>query len=379
MLRRLLVVLIIVCLISFPMSMLLPLSAEAQADSSGDYISLGDSIAYGFNAPSGQGYSDLFSAYLKGRPELAGLQFANLAHPGDESNDLLAKLQNSAAAQKDLSQARVVTISIGGNNLLGPVIRALAEVYHLDPSDPQLYSELGQALKADKALASTLFQLALSGNIETELDTGVATFRTDWPQILQSVQSLAPGSQIYVLNVYNPFAQDNPFFSLVDPYIQQINKIIETGQGYSYADIYTCFLQESAQKPLNYDLLQGNFDPHPTLQGHQLIFQRLSALFELANATSWGNKLKVPSDKKWIIKFNASLAQTAPDFVQVFTPGGISISTLVTPGDQPSSLAVTPPSGGYPPGSYSLLIRNGLPAQNGTRLDEGVRMNFTVE
>lgn len=380
MLRKLIIFVLILCLICFPVTLFSPQTADATTITPTDYVSLGDSIAYGYSAPSGQGYSDLFNAYLQSKPELAGSQFYNLSHPGDTSSDLLEKLKNNSKVKERLNKSRIVTISIGGNNLLGPVISSLAGVYDLKLLDPQLNSKLAQALRSDKNLEGTLLQLASSGTIERQLADSVASFKKDWPGIIQSLKSLAPDSQVYALNIYNPFAQNDPFFSLIDPYVEKINSVIEVGEGYSYADIYTCFLKGYEQKPLNYNLLQGNTDPHPTPEGHLLIFQTLCSLYDLTNAIPWDSRRNVPEDKTWTVKFTDTLAQSAAGYIQVYTNSGLSLNLSVQTTKIGSDfLVVKPPSNGYLPGSYCLLIKQGLPSRSGQILKKSICMRFTVE
>jgi GDSL-like Lipase/Acylhydrolase. len=360
--------------------MLIPKIADADSSGAVDYVSLGDSIAYGLSAPSGQGYYDLFSAYLQSKPELAGIKSYNLAKPGLESSDLLNELKNDSKVKGTLENANIVTVSIGGNNLLGPVIRSVAAAYHLDLSDPQLNTKLGKALQSDKNQANTFLSSALSGRLEAELNTGVTEFQSDWSQIIDLIKSQAPKSHIYALTVYNPFTQNDLLFSLFDPYVQQINKVIKAGEGYSTADIYTYFLQESAQLPLSYDLQKGQTDPHPTRQGHKMIFQILENLFELDNSSLLDSKSGVMANKSWTVKFNIPLADSAVDFIKVYTVTGLPINVSVKPGGLFSDvLEVLPPQNGYTSGGYILYIKSGLPSKSGQKLTQSVRMNFTVE
>lgn len=373
--------LILWLILILPISMLMPRAAKANVNSSLDLISLGDSIAYGLNAPSGQGYFDLFYTYLQKKSEQEGVRAYNLSEPGDRSRDLLHKLENFEYIQGFLGNARTVTVSIGGNNILEPVIQSVAAAYHLDPSDPQLNTKLGKALQTDENQFNTFYGLVLSGTLKAGLDEGVANFKTDWPRIVELIKTQAPKSQIYVLTVYNPFPQDDFLFSIFDPYVQEINTKIKDGEGYSTADIYSCFKQGSGQKPLDYNLLEGRADPHPTKQGHTMIFQTLSALFDLANASSWESKDGViVGDKTWTIKFSMPLADFAAKFVRVYTSTGLQVNVSVEHGGLwTQSLIVLPPHDNYAPGLYSLFIMNGLPSKSGQQLDGSVKLDFKVE
>lgn len=366
--------------VGLPINLLMTRATVANSDRAVDLVSLGDSIAFGLNAPSGQGYTDLFYSYLQSQTELEGAKLHNFAKQGAQSSNLLDQLNNDGNVQGSLGDASVVTVSIGGNNLLEPVIRSVAKAYHLDLSDPQLNANLGRALQNDTSPTISLLGLALSGTLETELDAGVAKFKSDWLQTIEKIKTLAPKSQIYVLTVYNPFPKDDLLFSLFDPYVQQINNAIKAGDGYSIADIYTCFLQGSAQNPLDYDLLRGHTDPHPTQQGHKMISQTLSFLFDLGSASSWESKTGVATNKTWTIKFSRPLVALAGGYIEVYTTTGLLVDISVKPGGLWSdSLVVSPPIDGYSPGHYSLLIKDGLPSKSDHKLEGSVRMDFTVQ
>lgn len=372
---------LILCLIILlPVSMFRSEVAVAGSSSANDMVSIGDSIAYGLGASAGQGYSELFYSYLQSQPELAGTKLFNLAKPGAQSSDLLDQLESDSNLTAHLENAHVVTVSVGGNNLLVPVIWCVANAYHLDPTDPQLDTKLEKAINRDMNHNNTLLRVALSETLETELKAGVVKFKSNWPKIIQSIKTQAPKSQVYVLTVYNPFSQEDLLFSLFDPYVQQINSTIKAEGGYTIADTYNCFLQESTQKPLNFDIIQGQIDPHPTQQGHKLISQILTALYDLDNASPWESKAGVVANKTWTIQFNLPLADSAKKFVQVYNATGLPVKVSVKPGGLKSnSLKVIPPLEGYSPGLYCLLIKDGLLSKSGQKLVRSVKMNFTVE
>jgi lysophospholipase L1-like esterase len=92
------------------------------------YLALGDSLAAGYGAiPTTQGYAYLL--YQKGTYDKApNTIFANAAVPGAKSSDVLAYQVPQAIT---LFQPHVVTLSVGGNDLLsllGPVPPTEAQV-----------------------------------------------------------------------------------------------------------------------------------------------------------------------------------------------------------------------------------------------------------
>lgn len=81
------------------------------------YTALGDSIAYGTGATDQYGYTDMFNEHLT-RINGTG-QYFNLSADGVTSSMLSTALYNSDQVQGAVAAADVITISIGGNDLLG--------------------------------------------------------------------------------------------------------------------------------------------------------------------------------------------------------------------------------------------------------------------
>ncbi|MEL7659960.1 GDSL-type esterase/lipase family protein [Acetobacterium wieringae] len=237
-----------------------------------NYTALGDSIAYGMSATPGSGYVNLFYNHLTSQTGNENLQLVNLGVPGYTSSQLLNQLQNDPATMAALSQAKVITISVGGNNILAPVIAGLAVAFQLDPNSPTFPADLATALAQPGA--ADIITAALP-EIQTSVTASVTQFGTDWPQIVATVKTLAPQADIYVTTLYDPINLQDPLYAVFDPAIQTINTAIKTPvAGYKVADVYTAFATYEGSEPLvNFNWYTGNLDPHPTTAGHQQIYQ----------------------------------------------------------------------------------------------------------
>lgn len=233
---------------------------------------LGDSIAYGMSAAPGSGYVDLFYDNLKGLSGNEDLNLINLGVPGYTSSQLLNQLQNDPATIAALNKSKVVTVSIGGNNILAPVVAGLAVAFQLDPTSPTFPTDLATALAQPGA--QDIINAALP-TIQTNVTTSVTQFATDWPQIVATIKTLAPQAEIYVATLYDPINSQDPLYAIFEPSIQTINTAINTpGAGYQVADVYTAFATYQGSETLvNFNWYTGNLDPHPTTAGHQLIYQ----------------------------------------------------------------------------------------------------------
>lgn len=236
------------------------------------YTALGDSIAYGMSATPGSGYVNLFYNDLIGVSGNEDLTLANLAVPGYTSSQLLGQLQSDPATITTLGQAKVITVSVGGNNILAPVIATLAAAFQLDPTSPTFPTDLATALAQPGA--EDVITAALP-TIQTNVTASVTQFGTDWPQIVATIKTLAPQADIVVTTLYDPISSQDPLFAVFDPAIQTINTAIKTpGAGYRVADVYTAFATYQGSEPLvNFNWYTGNLDPHPTTAGHELIYQ----------------------------------------------------------------------------------------------------------
>lgn len=237
-----------------------------------DYAALGDSIAYGMSAAPGSGYVNLFYNHLSAINGNETMQLESLGIPGETSSQLLAKLQTDPNTMAAVSHAKVVSISIGGNNLLTPLITTVAKAFNLDPTSANFTTELATAL-ADPNSQATI--AAAMPEIQANLSAGAQQFAVDWPQIVGTIRALSPQAEIYVATLYNPISQQDPLYPLFDPAIQSINAVIKTpGTGYQVADVYTAFQTYQGSEPLvNFSLYTGNLDPHPTTMGHAVIYQ----------------------------------------------------------------------------------------------------------
>lgn len=157
--------------------------ADASADTL-NYVSLGDSIAegYGLGGYAAKGETDFvadsyaykFKNKLKGK--YSNTSAVSYAKSGDTTADLLTKL-NDAAVVEALSNADIMTICIGANDILGPATNNLIDFV--------LYNE----------------------DISGPLNAGLNTFSTNFVTILNKLYEINPTAKKIFTNVYNPYAE----------------------------------------------------------------------------------------------------------------------------------------------------------------------------
>lgn len=167
------------------------------AESPTRYVALGDSLAWGDGAsvPSETGYAPLLADYFAGIPHGGAKQAANLSVRGETTASFLqGQWQAAIAAIADPStDVRMVTLSIGGNDLLD-LLNEPTDACVIDPSSTTCQFLVFSALSgvADR-LPVILFGLsqALAGD---------------------------PGSGlVYVMTLYNPFGgTGSPYEAAID-------------------------------------------------------------------------------------------------------------------------------------------------------------------
>ena len=233
------------------------------------YTALGNSISFGEGASfkvndtenHGYGYVYYFRDFLSTIFPCANL--INRAQPGFTSSDLLQQLQNDPVTRQAAKKADLITINIGGNDLLDCLSQP-------PPTIPAC------------------------------LSTAVATFAHNWTLILKEIRkSIRSHAEIFVMTVYNPVRGDDPRFGIIGPFIQQINQVIKANRfrfHYTVVDVHADFLGQFTDttqwKVCIWTLFCTSQDPHPTDAGHL----EIARLHELAYLKNHPDKLRLVDD-----------------------------------------------------------------------------------
>ena len=213
------------------------------------YTALGDSIARGMGATAFYGYVDHFRDHLMTRHRAVVL--VNAAIPGMTSGDLLLQLRTDPVTRAAVRHAQVLTISIGGNNLL--------------PCAADNYETVDPACGA----------------------AGVAAFQRDWPQILAEIRGgIGSRAALYAMTLYNPYPGDHPNYAVADSYVEQLNDTIRdagytAGYRYAYAEVHGAFQGQAGgtwRVCLWTHFCEAARDPHPIDSGHREIAALHAAL-----------------------------------------------------------------------------------------------------
>lgn len=251
------------------------------------YCAFGDSIAagYGLNDPKRKCYGALFAAMNK------GCEFRNYAVSGHTTGDMLGVL-----GRVDISDADLVTVSIGANNILRPAYSGLVSL--AAEIDSGILTEYAKTLvgKGDKERVDAFFEKLKRTFDETELrrklDEGLSVAKKELPQLLDKLKELAPHAEIIIQTVYNPYKDITISFpgifeldlgGITGEYVVKLNTLISRAAGVcecELLDVYSEF-DSSVKRLVNAsadpNMSISELDPHPNAEGHAVIARLLNA------------------------------------------------------------------------------------------------------
>jgi lysophospholipase L1-like esterase len=201
------------------------------------YVALGDSLAAGVGSFTFFGYVPRYALGLMWRMRRI-IFTTNLGRFGMTSGQMLAVLKADQQFRRAVRAARLITIDIGGNDLL-----------HCN------------------------YQ-------EACLEEALAAFRTNWEAILAEVRSLNPGAALFVLTLYTPVPVGDVRRASVDSVVRRLNGImalpvlVETYQVSGVAGVYEAF--QGYECDFTWFCRIG--DIHPTDRGHEAIAAAVASL-----------------------------------------------------------------------------------------------------
>jgi lysophospholipase L1-like esterase len=207
-----------------------------------DYVAIGDSITAGWGTPAIQGKRvNGYVSQLHRQMLIRGeANLHNLGIPGLTSGQFLFLLEHWPEASQHLQHADLITLSIGGNDIIW--------TEHQKPGDVMAMRE------------------AL-----TRYETNIRT-------ILSTLRQVNENARLFVLEVYNPFEQKDPRHAKLSEWIAWVNESILKAAKENDAEVVplaSLFLSHEKE----YVNLANN-DIHPNAKGHSVIAKAISeALF----------------------------------------------------------------------------------------------------
>lgn len=272
--KKSLLLLLTVCLLIAPFSVL----GEGKI-----YLALGDSITTGYGLSADE------KNFAKLLAEENGYILNNQAVNGATTADVLTLL-NRQSILTTVKRAELITLTCGGNDLMGLLFSKVAESYNAlapapvksenvisilaNPSDPR------QALLLAATQSVLLGSENAPGLIDSPvMDAAIDAYITTLNAVIAKLRAVNPTVPIIVATQYNPFGAFTDAYALfgqsMDKGVKKLSDAITRNAstaGYLVADAYSAFAA-SDENLCCATMTPFNPDPHPTALGHKVLFE----------------------------------------------------------------------------------------------------------
>lgn len=259
-----------------------------------NYVAFGDSISYGYGLenPDTENYVNILADHLNANTD-------NYSINGITSAELITML-DTGEYDDQITNADVITISIGSNDILQPFMQVVADTIGVEYSENISQDLLTWYQNADMVeLLTAINNLnTVLPNNQTILDACNNFAQNNFPTIISDIKQLNPDCEILVDNIYNPYYGCNisgalDLGTISDAYVQQINLAFDTSSTeYTVVNLYDTF---NTTGLTNVDVTNLNLDPHPNKIGHSAIASQCISLCKTEPGDNNG-KTDVPGD-----------------------------------------------------------------------------------
>jgi lysophospholipase L1-like esterase len=245
-------------------------------------IAFGDSIASGYGIDN---VSDTYPAIIAKK---YGLYCENNAVSGDKSSGML----NVISKTTSIKEAALITISIGGNDLIGNRDIVLAKAVSKRMSAMSLPSKTVEKLIQEINI-SGLFNGSKVNfeTIDADIEKIFSTLHKNLSDSVKLIRSQNKDAIIIVQTLYNPYL-NNPEYqifgfdvgTLIEEYIQKINQTYyavqkELDETFIIADVASGMTGKS-------EYFYTSWDFHPTKKGHAHMAQVIGDIYGKSIQTS---------------------------------------------------------------------------------------------
>lgn len=278
-------ILSLICALAFCLT-LLPSSALALNEK---YLALGDSISTGY-APNGK-VDNPFTNQIASELDYT---LTNKAEDGETTETLKGKLNSLSS---EISDADLITITIGGNDVMNALYEYLMVQYNDGkPTEQQIsIDDVKQ-----KLMSGDIIFLGFASGVISDFAkspqalSALSAFNTNLGEILSTIKSANSDVDILLTTQYNPysylaktygtmFEQANTISNAFNAGVKVLNGVINTKkQDCNVVDVYKIFDDAVATNvnPCNPSVNMGiplalNLDFHPNQTGHDLIAQAI--------------------------------------------------------------------------------------------------------
>ena len=266
------------------------------------YVAIGDNISMEENNDYDVSYISLIKDFLYAVND--NLNYSNLSMEGITSSELLNIIDKNKEKIKD---ADLITVSIGGNNILNAILRNL----NIDESILRNCDE--------EKFDSIISEYLNSDEIKNEILNEVNKFSKDFPNIIKKIKKLAPEAELYVNTLYNPINKKCNIYDFFNEQINSINDlIVKNNSNYDYK-IIDCYHILNSKEVLNFKVEDGLARIYPNKVGHAMMATQVVSNYEqyvnleVDKITSSSENIKgktVPNSNIIVVSENGTLGTT---------------------------------------------------------------------
>ena len=221
---------------------------------------LGDSLTEGVGDDTKKGgFVPLVADQLQEKFSLATVEIENYGVAGERSDQILKRLQKDSTLQADIKQADILTLTVGGNDLM-------------------------------KVIQSNFLGLS-----KKSFKKPLVKYQEHLTDLLANMRELNAQAPIYVVGIYNPFYINFPEITemqeVVDDwnrgtqdvveaqnkmYFVPINEVISKGMGSEQASTESSTSESHGLEIVKNNLLYDGDKFHPNYLGYQLMAKEIS-------------------------------------------------------------------------------------------------------
>lgn len=247
--------------------------ASASAVETGSYVALGDSISAGYGLSEGE------LSFPERLAQSTGYALADFSSSDGVTSQALLETLSQPEVADAVKSADVITITVGGNDLMNALYEYLAEA-----SGTMTADEIREGLENGSFDMFTLMGLMqqLDGfPISSQASAALTALGANLSRALAQIKGMNPDATCIVANQYNPYGHiNNPFaadiVSTFEVGVQALNTTlarVAQAQGATVVDVHGIFAASSANPCNAYftGLDDFSLDFHPNALGHQLI------------------------------------------------------------------------------------------------------------
>lgn len=264
----------------------LPLLADSIPDGGTDVIPQVQLLALGDSISTGYGLADPSQCFVNLLAQETGLEPYILANDGLTSDLLVASLVATGQYDAFLADVDVVTLTIGGNDMMAVFYQMVVDAYNTATGDslvaldvPVILADVTDA--RNEAMTTAALTIMMSGydQVKPAFETTLASVGDNIKNIASYIKHVNPDATIIIANQYNPYKWLEGLYAAVGVFfngaVQDLNAEIasaENGAGtlYSVVDVYSAFAL-SEDNLCNATSLPLNLDFHPNAAGHAVI------------------------------------------------------------------------------------------------------------